>query len=56
MEILYGEYESSYNESALNFVYSSLDREEKRLLQLFTGAKTKTTKVFYVEPEVSKVV
>lgn len=56
MEILYGEYESSYNENALNFVYSSLDREEKRLLQLFTGAKTKVTKVFYVEPEVSKVV
>ena len=56
MEILYGEYESSYNENALTFVYSSLDREEKRLLQLFTGAKTTVTKVFYVEPEVSKVV
>jgi len=56
MEILYGEYESSYNENALNFVYSSLDREEKRMLQLFTGTKTNITKVFYVDPEVSKVV
>ena len=56
MEILYGEYESSYNENALNFVYSSLDREEKRMLQLFTGSKTNITKVFYVDPEVSKVV
>ena len=56
MEILYGEYESSYNENALTFVYSSLDKEEKRLLQLFTGVKTEITKVFYVDPEVSKVV
>ncbi|MBP5758648.1 MAG: DUF4831 family protein, partial [Bacteroidales bacterium] len=47
---------SSYNENALNFVYSSLDREEKRMLQLFTGTKTNITKVFYVDPEVSKVV
>ena len=56
MEILYGEYESSYNDNALNFVYTSLDREEKRLLQLFTGVKTTFTEVFYVEPEQSKVV
>ena len=56
LELLYGEYESSYNENALNFIYSSLDREEKRLLQLFTGVKSTVTEVFYVEPEVSKVV
>ncbi|MBO4741178.1 MAG: DUF4831 family protein [Bacteroidales bacterium] len=56
MEILYGEYESSYNENALNFVYSSLEREEKRLMQLFTGVKNTFTDVFYVEPELSKVV
>lgn len=56
MELLYGDYESSYNENALTFIYSSLDREEKRLLQLFTGVKNTVTEVFYVDPEVSKVV
>ena len=55
-EILYGEYESEYDSKMLANIYSQLDKQEKQYLQLFTGVKTTQREVFYIEPELSKVI
>ena len=55
-EILYGEYESDYDSKILMDIYEKLDQQEQEYMQLFVGVKSTYNEVFYVEPDVSKVI
>ncbi len=55
-EILYGEYESNYDPKMLNAIYEQLEIQENRYMQLFVGVKSRITEIFYIEPEMAKVV
>ena len=55
-EILYGEYESEYDSKTINEVYNRLEEQEQKYMQLFVGIKSTYKEVFYIEPDLSKVI
>lgn len=55
-EILYGEYESEYDSKTISEVYSRLEEQEQKYMQLFVGIKSTYKEVFYIEPDLSKVI